>query len=760
MMGTLFWQLLRHCWMEDALLRRWWRLYHSTQPKALAVCSVPFRLRDPDRSILWRGRKSVSHSLPVLGSRAEGADERLAAASVVVVGSTPWSRALARELVSAEIARVHVIGTGNPPARGLADDVVHTGATRVTTAHCETIAERLQLPTGDWDLLVAACAADELRMLYACARTGHHLSLPSVSGYLDGLHAVIGPAVVPNKSVCWNCFRLRQLANQKSPEIEHALQERLLRVPLEPRDAVAPNSMGELVGQLLALEVIKLITGYATCRLIDSMLAIDLVTLGSELHSVIRMPWCDVCGGAAGSGQSMRVGAAGRGVRTSGSRRPGHDSSSAVPATSALESILDSSQLRAALAGWVDKRTGLIRHLELLDFEPGHGNPVFVATAVSGGYTHGHQPPAISRLSCGRGLTAVDAMIGAVGEALERYSAARHDPSRIHRACIAELDGEGFDPRWLGLYTDPQYDQPSFPFARFDPEQPLDWIGGRWLDTGSPVWVPAFAAYLDYPTEPGKPLCQVTSSGLAAGRDVDDAVLRATLELIERDAFMLTWHGKVPARRIDLSGADSQVGDVVRHLRLQGVVLELYWLSAAHDIPVVLCIALGDARNRPAAAASLGCHLDGARAVHSAVLEQVQLGAFVETRMSGQVPREPTDVRAQEEHALYYRPKGRLDALDFLRSHPQETVAMDELPRVDEPSLVLLRERLASAGMRVAIVNVTAPDVALGPFSVARAVGVDFAQIEFGFAFRRMANPRLQHLVDDKPLNPHPHPMA
>jgi ribosomal protein S12 methylthiotransferase accessory factor len=84
------------------------------------------------------------------------------------------------------------------------------------------------------------------------------------------------------------------------------------------------------------------------------------------------------------------------------------------------------------------------------------------------------------------------------------------------------------------------------------------------------------------------------------------------------------------------------------------------------------------------------------------------------------------------------------------------------LAALDEPAGVSLEacvERLAAGGIRVAIADVTAPDVATGPLRVARALGTDMQPIDFGYKFRRLANPRIQTLLTTG-LNPYPHPLA
>jgi ribosomal protein S12 methylthiotransferase accessory factor len=140
----------------------------------------------------------------------------------------------------------------------------------------------------------------------------------------------------------------------------------------------------------------------------------------------------------------------------------------------------------------------------------------------------------------GKGVTQSDALASAVGEALEQYAASRVRGQQLRRASFREIEGQAFDPRWLCLYNDEKYRRVDFPYRRFDPDRPLHWTRGQWLDTGEAVYLPAFAVWLANAFEE-EALCQVTSNGLAAGRTVPDAAGRAVLELYERDAFLNSW---------------------------------------------------------------------------------------------------------------------------------------------------------------------------------------------------------------------------
>ena len=62
-------------------------------------------------------------------------------------------------------------------------------------------------------------------------------------------------------------------------------------------------------------------------------------------------------------------------------------------------------------------------------------------------------------------------------------------------------------------------------------------------------------------------------------------------------------------------------------------------------------------------------------------------------------------------------------------------------------SLGACASRLEAGGVRVALVDVTAPDVMTGPFRVARAVSPDLQPISYGYGLERVPVARVRALV-------------
>ena len=531
----------------------------------------------------------------------------------------------------------------------------------------------------------------------------------SVSLWRQGAETFYGPIAEPKATACWYCCRRRFADSLSSSDLGAA----------EDEEATA-KVIAENV--LLAIRYPD-IAGYG-CVLAD-----DGET--TSLHSVLPMPWCSVCGG--------------------------------VIDPSRLTALTNSVHVPKDLRILADTRGGIVR--KLLIFESHGGDtpavPECCSVAIASFQSEEFANPGFN--GEGKGVTREDALRSAIGEGVERYAASLWHPSDLTFGSFAALADRAFDPNWLVLYDESQYAREGFVYRRFDPEQPLHWIVGQWLDTLEQVKIPAYATYLNF-TVVAEQFSQTTSSGLATGGSFEDAALGALYELIERDAFMLSWLAQRPGLRIDTTGCEEATSRALREVERLGATAETVLIDVGTGHPTVVCLGFGDGVSWPGVTIGLGTHADIDIALRKAVLEHSHYGAYMRRLMQEgrhHYVRQCSDVLGSLDHGLFYVHPEHAVELEFFWRGKEPAVALDALrSQFREPAtLSACITRLRKAGVRTAAVDVTSSDVALAGLRVVRAFGVNLQPIHFGFGYERLKNPRLQALLFDSAVKT-PHPVA
>jgi len=427
----------------------------------------------------------------------------------------------------------------------------------------------------------------------------------------------------------------------------------------------------------------------------------------------------------------------------------------------------------------VSRRTGIVSEFSVASRDTTEPHRPMVWRAKLANHAFAADPDDSHLYCSGKGFTTRDAWLSCIGEAAERYSAGRWSWDELTVAARAQLTTSSIDPRDLVLYRPEQY--ALLPYAPYEDETELTWIEGRSLVRDEAVWVPAIAALMEFTIRSeAEFLFPITSNGLAAGPTLRDAVVSAIYEVIERDAFLISWLNRLPARVLDAgTHPDPDVRDLASAYRRRGVRLALFLLPTDHPVSVVMGVAFQEGGfGGPAATVGLGAHLEPVAAARQAVLEVGQVRPAFRERIRdrdqarvAELVDDPTRVATMEDHSLLYADPAMVRAFDFLDG---DETPWDEAADVggppDNAALDQLIDHFASVGQDVAYVNLTSPDVERLGIHTARAVLPGFQPIWFGQQECRLAGRRLYDLphrlgLQDTPsdptsLNPLPHPLA
>jgi len=651
-----------------------------------------------------RGESFVSEVLPLLCGTENPA-----------TSSLDWMDAFGKQLLDLDLVTVSAEAA---PAFDHHHDEFRVAVIRHTlqmvrvTEHLSALGIKCVGSAADNMLIIADFSGLDADRSLQLARDVHDTGCRSITFWRHGVETFYGPLCDPRRTACWNCCRLRF------------------------SDSISRDTNTTEGDELASAKVI-------TDNVVLALRYPDVAAFGcvvvdsggvSSVHTVVPVPWCEVCNFGT------------------------------TPVDSRIVPSLYSEHVPQDLRMLADTRGGVVRRVLLFDSD-GTEAPTIPVCASAVIAPHPHLNERRDSFSGeGKGATRVDAVRSAIGEGTERYAASIWDPSTLTRASFSELDGTAFDPRWLVLYDDEQYERPDFPCRRFDGEVPISWKVGHWLDTYQEVQLPALATYMNFPATPAERFGQTTSNGLAAGTTFEDAALRAVYELIERDAFMLSWLAQRSALRVGIDGSDALVLQALREVERLGARTEIYLMDVGTKHPTMMCLGLGDGHAWPGVTIGLGTHANVDIALRRAVFEHGHYGSFMRRLMRNGEHKEinhSKEVVTNLDHGLYYLDPKRSTGLDMLRSDADDVVPITELrPRYcEDATLSACVKRLQEAGIRAAAVDVTPPDIKLAGVRVVRAFGIYMQPIFFGVGNRRLKNPRLDRLLLTA-AETRPHPLA
>lgn len=291
----------------------------------------------------------------------------------------------------------------------------------------------------------------------------------------------------------------------------------------------------------------------------------------------------------------------------------------------------------------------------------------------------------------------------------------------------------------------PAYRPSQFGMAKQLDERPIFWVRALRLSDGAEVAVPRDVAF--YLPDQDEQIVQDSSNGCACGGTVNEAVLYGLLEVVERDAFLISWYGGLQLEEINPNSIRTQHSrELMARMRLLGHRVRFFDATVGTRVPVV--VAVCENLQSQALCFGAGAHPDAERALASALSEvasDYQVAEIRRERGRKHIEEMLSNynlVRVMEDHAdLFTHPEARPLAgflLDAERSAMKklETMTVPGAGRSVEQDLDLCLE-LLDTDQDVLVVEQTLPtQAALGVRSV-KVLLPGLVPIDFGWHRQR-----------------------
>jgi len=636
-------------------------------------------------------------------------------------------------------------------------------------------------------------------------------SLAWLPGYCTGNEGIAGPYIHPALPGCLHCAMLRsQVATVAAEDELEELMQQLLS------DSSAPQSTAPLThsawsntlqGRIAKRHLASLLAAavnhihqFEDAASTRQLLSMDQQTLATSQHRFLPNPLCPHCSRLPEDTEELAEAAL---ATFSHDEAPGFRKRSLTE----LHSLLT--------IQYFDLRYGLLNDIEhhptSLFADVTANLPAFLAN---------------NEVTGGRSFTYPDSQSAAILEGLERYCATMPRGKRTTVfASYTSLMNYALHPLTVGVYSDEQYALPDFPYKPYHPDQPMHWVWGYSLTQQRTLLIPEQVVYYDARQAPHHDMSlddydesldetseanllytqyvQESSNGCAVGSSLEEAVYYGLLEVIERDAFLITWYARLPVPQLQPNENDDQelLLMIDRMQTLTGFQIRLLNMTMEHGIPSILAIGINTPGGFPAFACAAGAHLDPYRAARSALHELA--GAITMLCEQQETEREGlsdmlTDsslVTQILDHVMLYSLPESIDRLHFLLDDQREIISFaDAFPQACSNTFPLTErypfntefstaesnssrssswEALLSAfrslNLDILVVDQTSPEAASSGLSIVKVLVPGMMPMTFGHTMNRVTNlsrvlnvpMQLGYLcrplrLDE--LNPHPHP--
>lgn len=371
------------------------------------------------------------------------------------------------------------------------------------------------------------------------------------------------------------------------------------------------------------------------------------------------------------------------------------------------------------------------------------------------------------------------AIAKAVGEAVERYCSALFQVEELPLTSYESASFQCVHPGTFALFSPEQYAEPGFLFVPFTERTVVRWVPALDPLLNEIIHVPAgmvYVPYYYYQDTGDQPVVQPISTGLACHCSPAEAALSAICEVIERDAFIITWQARMARPQIRVETLSEKNRHLLKLIEETGYSVTLFNITMDSGVPTILSVARSKHHEGPPFAVAAASSLSPEVALQKSLEELEHTRSYCHM-IKTHLPRLETipgftNIEDQESHLNFWCDEAHSHLAAFL-FESDERIDFGEIENIEtgdpQSDLKVLLEKINMVGHRVLLCDITTPDIRQLGLYVVRAVIPGFQPFFVGYRYRALGGSRLWTIPQklgyegvrkesgDNPL-PHPYP--
>lgn len=361
----------------------------------------------------------------------------------------------------------------------------------------------------------------------------------------------------------------------------------------------------------------------------------------------------------------------------------------------------------------------------------------------------------------------------ALGELLERYSAAVFDPSEFVTDTAYGLGNACLDLDSIPRCSEHEYADAKCPLVAPRKDAPIRWV--RSLNLTSSIreeFIPAAMVHLYMrPVNQNERIANPISTGCAAHPCLERAILNGIYEVVERDAISILWLQRLVVPRIQFDTVPVELEPEWDAYMASSNQLEYMAFNASLDLEIPIVYSIQRSHTDAALTTLVSC---SAGSCYSTAIAKVfrDMGIFrAGFPRDRQIPAAIEDFHEPHHGAVYMATRRRSHAFDFLTKQA-DTEPLSRLRSAqfddDKDELKYILDLFRARDMNVYLVDLTTREARAVGMWVIRIIIPALQPLSFQHRARFLGHPRLYDVprelrsiaFPETNLNPWPQPFA
>ena len=270
----------------------------------------------------------------------------------------------------------------------------------------------------------------------------------------------------------------------------------------------------------------------------------------------------------------------------------------------------------------------------------------------------------VGEFSGGASFDPTQAALKTLGEAIERYCLAIYHKHSLKKGRFTDFSN-ALNPQKVCSFSKSQKTKNNFKASRYDKNSVFHWVEGYSLSKMGKILIPAQLVYVPY--HMSEPIIRFPiTTGAASGNSLTSAILRGIYEIVERDAFMITYLNKLQVSRIELERSENFLLQILNIYKKYFLELHLFDITTDLGIPSILALILDKTGEGPAVSIGLKSHMDVKSALLGAIEEAQHVRPWIRDELSRAGFFKKTHIHSILDRGLLWSRTEMIPKLNFL----------------------------------------------------------------------------------------------